>query len=163
MRLPSGALNCHKRWKVSTFMKFEIILPLLCFLLDSLTNKHCKGWSSMLNLEIDFRTCQKVKDLLSARQRSNNYLELSKEKVLLNVMLSYLPRFTWKLLMIWFCKILRLIFQKPPSSPRNICTGHWRKPPNLTAFLELSYTLRTTILYNMRKKLIVLIVLLIYF
>ena len=27
--------------KVSRFVKFEIILPLLCFLLDSLTNNHC--------------------------------------------------------------------------------------------------------------------------
>ena len=27
--------------KVSPFVKFEIILPLLCFLLDPLTNKHC--------------------------------------------------------------------------------------------------------------------------
>ena len=43
-------------------MKFEIILPLLCFVLDSLTNKHGKGWSSMINFEIDFRTCQKVKN-----------------------------------------------------------------------------------------------------
>ena len=45
--------------KVSPFMKFEIILPLLCFLLDLLTNKHCRAWSSMINLWIDFRTCQK--------------------------------------------------------------------------------------------------------
>ena len=29
----------HK--KVSSFVKFEIILPLLCFLLDPFTNKHC--------------------------------------------------------------------------------------------------------------------------
>ena len=45
--------------KVSPFAKFEIILPLLCFLLDPLTNKHCKAWSSMINLWIDSRTCQK--------------------------------------------------------------------------------------------------------
>ena len=45
--------------KVSPFVKFEIILPLLCFLLDSLTNKHCRTWSSMINLWIDSRTCQK--------------------------------------------------------------------------------------------------------
>ena len=30
--------------KVSLFVKFEIILPLLCFLLDSFTNKHCRSW-----------------------------------------------------------------------------------------------------------------------
>ena len=45
--------------KVSFFVKFEIILPLLCFLLDPLTNKHCRAWSSMINLWIDFRTYQK--------------------------------------------------------------------------------------------------------
>ena len=28
--------------KVPPFVKFEIILPLLCFLLDLLTNKHCR-------------------------------------------------------------------------------------------------------------------------
>ena len=47
--------------KVSPFVKFEIILPLLCFLLDPLTNKHCRAWSSMINLWIDSRTCQKKK------------------------------------------------------------------------------------------------------
>ena len=45
--------------KVSPFVKFEIMLPLLCFLLDPLTNKHCRTWSSMINLWIDSRTCQK--------------------------------------------------------------------------------------------------------
>ena len=45
--------------KVSPFAKFEMILPLLCFLLDPLTNKHCSAWSSMMNLSIDYRTCQK--------------------------------------------------------------------------------------------------------
>ena len=45
--------------KVSPFVKFEIILPLLCFLLDPLTNKHCRIWSSMINLWIDSRTYQK--------------------------------------------------------------------------------------------------------
>ena len=34
--------------KVSPFMKFEIIVPLLCFLLDPLTNRHCIAWSSMI-------------------------------------------------------------------------------------------------------------------
>ena len=45
--------------KVSHFVKFEIILPLLCFLLDPLTNKHCMTWCSMVNLWIDSGTCQK--------------------------------------------------------------------------------------------------------
>ena len=39
--------------KVSSFVKFEIILPLLCFLLDPLTNKHCRTWSSMIILWVD--------------------------------------------------------------------------------------------------------------
>ena len=45
--------------KVPTFLKFEIILPLLCFLLDSLTNQHCRSWSSMISLWIDSRTYKK--------------------------------------------------------------------------------------------------------
>ena len=50
VRLPTGALGCHKRWKVSHFVKFEIILPLFFLLLGTLTNKHCRTWSSMMNL-----------------------------------------------------------------------------------------------------------------
>ena len=45
--------------KGSPFVKFEIIPPLLCFLLDHLPNKYCRAWSSMINLWIDFRTYQK--------------------------------------------------------------------------------------------------------
>ena len=45
--------------KVSPFVKFEIILPLLCFLSDPFTNKHCRTWSSIINLWIDSRTYQK--------------------------------------------------------------------------------------------------------
>ena len=29
-------------------MKFEVILPLLCFLLDPLRNRHCMAWNSMI-------------------------------------------------------------------------------------------------------------------
>ena len=68
-----------KDGKFCPFVKFEIILPLLCCLLEPLTNTHCRAWSSMTNLWIDSRTCQKYRILLSARQSSNNYLELSKE------------------------------------------------------------------------------------
>ena len=46
--------------KVSPFVKFEMILAILCFLLDPFTNKHCRAWSSMINLWIDSRTCQKL-------------------------------------------------------------------------------------------------------
>ena len=45
--------------KVSPFGKSEIFLPLLCFLLDALTIKHWRTWSSMINLWIEPRTCQK--------------------------------------------------------------------------------------------------------
>ena len=46
--------------------------------------------------------------------------------------------------MIWFYKILKLIFQKQPSCPRNICTGHLRKLPNLTAFLGIFLYLKNS-------------------
>ena len=45
--------------KVSLFEKLEIILPLLCFLLEPLKNKYCRTWSSMINFWIDSRTYQK--------------------------------------------------------------------------------------------------------
>ena len=45
--------------KVSPFVKCEIILLLLCFSLDPLPNKHCRTWSSMINLRIVSKTCQK--------------------------------------------------------------------------------------------------------
>ena len=76
-----------------------------------------------------FQDLSKVKILLPARQRSNNYLELSKENVLGNVMVSHWMYFTWKFFMIWSQKILKLIFQKQPSCPRNICTEDWKKLP----------------------------------
>ena len=44
--------------KVSPFVKFEIILPFLSFLLDPCTNKHCRIQNSMINLWIDSRTFQ---------------------------------------------------------------------------------------------------------
>ena len=59
VRLPPTVLACQKRWKVSSFVKFEIILPLLSFLLDHLTNKHRRTWISLINLWIDSKTCQK--------------------------------------------------------------------------------------------------------
>ena len=57
--------------KVCPFVKFEIFLPNLCRLLD-LIKKHCRSWSSMINLSVDSWTFQKYRILLSARQRSNN-------------------------------------------------------------------------------------------
>ena len=59
-RLSPRALGRYKRWKSLSFCEIWNTLPLLCFLLDSLTNKHCRTWSSMINLRIDPRTCQKL-------------------------------------------------------------------------------------------------------
>ena len=56
---PQEHLVVMRDEKVSPFVKFEIILPLLCFLSGPLTNKHCRTWSSTINLWIDSRTCQK--------------------------------------------------------------------------------------------------------
>ena len=50
---------CDKTLKSLFCVKFEIILPLLYFLLDPLTNKHYRTWSSMINLWIYSSTCQK--------------------------------------------------------------------------------------------------------
>ena len=121
--------------KVCPFMKFDIILPLFCCLLYPLINKHCRTWSSLINLWIYSRNCQKYRILLSARQRYNNYLELSKESVMGNMMLSHWPCFTWKFFMIWFHKILKLLFQDQSSCLRNICTRHWRKLLYFHSFL----------------------------
>ena len=41
--------------KVCPFVKFEIIVLLLCCLLDLLTNKQWRTWRSMINLRIDSR------------------------------------------------------------------------------------------------------------
>ena len=70
--------------KSSPFVKLEIILPLLCFLLYLLINKHCRAWSFMINLWIDFTTFydQKQRILLLAREMSINNLEPSKANVL---------------------------------------------------------------------------------
>ena len=111
MRLPWRAPGCHRDEKVCTFVKFEAILPLLCCLLDPLANKDCRALSSMINLWIDSRICEKYRNLLSARQRSNNYLELSKENILGNT-LSHWPCFTWKLFMIWFYKSINQFFRR---------------------------------------------------
>ena len=70
--------------KVSPFVKFEI----------------------MLTPFVDSRLCQKQRILLSSRQRSNNYLELSKENALENMMLPHSPCFTLKFFMVCFIKLL---------------------------------------------------------
>ena len=50
---PQEHLAVIRDEKVSPFVKFQIILPLLCFLSDPFTNKHCRIWSSMINLWIN--------------------------------------------------------------------------------------------------------------
>ena len=72
------------------------------------------------------------------------------------------PCFIWKFFRIWFHKILKLIFQKQLSCPRNICTQHWRKLPHLTAFLEIFlYLKNNNYIENMHK--VLLTVLFVYF
>ena len=51
----------HER--VSPFVKFEIIPPLLCFLLDLLTNKHCMQDMEFYDKLVDrFKDLSKVKN-----------------------------------------------------------------------------------------------------
>ena len=50
VRYPQEHLVVMRDEKVSPFVKFEIIQPLLCFLSDPLTNKHCRIWSPIINL-----------------------------------------------------------------------------------------------------------------
>ena len=59
MRLPPEYLAVTRDEKVSPFVKFEVILPLLCFLLDPLTNKHFMTWNFMKDLCIDSKSSQK--------------------------------------------------------------------------------------------------------
>ena len=72
---PQEHLAVIKDEKVRPFVKFEIILSLLCCLLYPLTNNHWRGWHFMINLWTNSRTCQQNRILLSARQKSNSYSE----------------------------------------------------------------------------------------
>ena len=56
---PQGEITPESTWLSLLFVKFEIILPFPCFLLDPLTNKHGRTWSSIINLWIYSRTYQK--------------------------------------------------------------------------------------------------------
>ena len=77
--------------KVSPFVKFEIILPLLCFLLDPLTNKHCMQDMEFHDKLVDrFQGLSKVKNpAVSNGLIIYNYLEFSKQNVLRNMPLSH--------------------------------------------------------------------------
>ena len=76
--------------------------------------------------------------------KTNQEALLSKENIFRNMMLSNWPCFTWKFFLITFHKILKLIFQKQPSCPRNICTNNRRELSNLTAFLEIFLYLKNS-------------------
>ena len=53
---PHNHLVVIRKEKISPFVKFEIILNLLCFILHLLTNKLSRTWSSKITLWIDSRT-----------------------------------------------------------------------------------------------------------
>ena len=68
-----------------------------------------------------------------ARQKFNNYLELSKENVLGNIVLSYWPCFTWKFFMIWFHKILN--FSEAAIMSKKYMHGTLKKTTYFYSFL----------------------------
>ena len=145
---PQEQLVVIRDEKVCAFVKFEIIVPLLFYLLDPLTNKHCRTWSSMINLWIDSGPVKSTESCCQQGKGLRNYLELSKENVLGNIMLSHWPEFIWNFFMIWFHETLELTFKKQASRPRNTCTEHWRKPPIFTAFLEIFLYLKNNDSYK---------------
>ena len=56
--------------KVSPFVKFEIILPLLCFLLDPLTNNHCMHDMEFYDkLKDRFQDLSKVKNPAASKAK----------------------------------------------------------------------------------------------
>ena len=137
VRLSPRALGCHKRWKSLFFCKIWNKPTPPLFFIRPLTNKHCRTWSSMINFG---KIPGHIKSEESyCHQRKSLAIAYSLQKKILggNMMLSLWQCFTWKFFMIWFHKILKLIFKMQPSCPRNICTEHWRKLLNLTAFLEI--------------------------
>ena len=67
VRLSPRALDCHKRWKSLSFCEIWNNPTPPLFFIRPLTNKHHRIWSFMINLWIDFRTCQNKRLLLSAR------------------------------------------------------------------------------------------------
>ena len=59
MRLSSKVLGCHKRWKFLSFFQIWNNPTPPLFFIGTLTNKHYRAWSSMINLWVDFRTYKK--------------------------------------------------------------------------------------------------------
>ena len=89
---------------------------------------------------------------MSARQRSNNYLELSKENVSGNMILSHWPCFTWKFLMIWFHKILKLKddITLLPLTPQAAIFGFFEA--DYQSYLIQNYILLTAKLYIYKSR-----------
>ena len=48
-RGPQREINLKSNWLLKKSVKFEIIPPLLCYLLDSLTNKYGRVWSFVIH------------------------------------------------------------------------------------------------------------------
>ena len=92
------ALGFHKRWKGLSVYEIWNNSTALYFLFNPLTNKHCRTWSPMINLRTESRTYQKKRILLSATQRSSNYLEPSK--------LNILGEYNFATLTIFYLKVL---------------------------------------------------------
>ena len=144
---PPRVLGFHKRWKSLSFWEIWNNPSPPFFFIGPSYKKALQNMEFYDKFVDGFRDAfQKKINLLSARQRPNNYLEISKGNVLGNIMLSHWLCLNWKFFMIWFYKILKLIFQKQPSCPRNICPEYWRKLPNLTALLEIFLYLKRTLM-----------------
>ena len=135
VRLAPRAPNCHRKWKSLSFCKiWENPAPPLFFIRLPKFAGHGILW------EICGKIPGHIKSKESSCQEGKGLAitySLQKKMFWGNMLLSYSPCFTWTFFMIWFHKILKFIFQTQPSCPRKICTEHWWKLPNLTAFLEI--------------------------
>ena len=65
---PQEHLVVIKDEKVCPFGKFEIILFLLCCLLDPLTNNHCRTW---LSLSLSDKFVDRLQDLSKKKKKQN--------------------------------------------------------------------------------------------
>ena len=123
--------------KFYPFVKFEIIATILCCLLDLLTNKHQRTVPGPIKSTES--CCQQGKGLI-------NYLELSKENVLGNIMLSHWPWFTWNFFMIWFTKFLNWFFRNMHHVLEMYVLNIEEKYLSSQFSWPFYYTLKTTIL-----------------
>ena len=77
---PQEHLIAIRDEKVSPFVKFEIILALLCFLLDPLINRHCRTWSSDRFLLDRFQDIWKVNNSAVSKAEVSQLLRALKRK-----------------------------------------------------------------------------------